>query len=75
MKDESSAPKANGQDKANGDVAEKPAPAKKGRVGALVDAEKKAVRRRSSLGVPMSLQIPQVPGRFNTPCGLAEMFH
>ena len=46
MKDE---PKTNGK------------PAKKGRVGDLVDAEKKA-RRRSSLGGGISLPVPGIPG-------------
>lgn len=45
----------------NGNGVEKPV--KKGRVGAIVDAEKKA-RRRSSLGGTISLPIPQVPGQF-----------
>lgn len=36
-------------------------PVKKGRVGALVDAEKKA-RRRSSLGGTITLPVPQIPG-------------
>ena len=36
-------------------------PLKKGRVGAIVDAEKKA-RRRSSLGGTITLPVPQIPG-------------
>lgn len=49
MKDDS---KSNGAEK----------PVKKGRVGAIVDAEKKA-RRRSSLGGVISLPVPQIPGQ------------
>jgi hypothetical protein len=37
-------------------------PVKKGRIGALVDAEKKA-RRRSSLGGTITLPVPQIPGQ------------
>lgn len=38
------------------------APSKKGRVGDLVAAEKKA-RRRSSLGGTVSLPVPGIPGQ------------
>ena len=41
-------------------------PAKKGRVGKLVDAEKKA-RRRSSLGGGISLSVPGIPGMCPSP--------
>jgi len=37
-------------------------PLKKGRLGAIVDAEKKA-RRRSSLGGTITLPVPQIPGQ------------
>lgn len=43
-------------------------PVKKGRVGALVDAEKKA-RRRSSLGGGISLPVPGIPGMWTYPTG------
>jgi len=53
MKDDSKPkPATNGAEK----------PVKKGRVGALVDAEKKA-RRRSSLGGTITLPVPQIPGQ------------
>jgi hypothetical protein len=54
MKDESDSkpkPATNGAEKV-----------KKGRIGALVDAEKKA-RRRSSLGGTITLPVPQIPGQ------------
>lgn len=54
--------KENGHANGNDDAKVSPAvPAKRGRVGALADGEKK-LRRRSSMGVPMNLQIPQIPG-------------
>jgi hypothetical protein len=60
MKDESSKPKSkSATGNGNGNGIDKP---KKGRVGALVDAEKKA-RRRSSLGGSISLPVPQIPGQ------------
>jgi len=67
MKDES-------KPKSNGAGIEKP---KKGRVGAIVDAEKK-LRRRSSLGGGISLPVPQIPGQLFCPsfllasCGSEE---
>lgn len=51
--------------KGNGDakpVSKSSVPAKRGRVGAIVDAEKKN-RRRSSLGGGITLPVPQIPGR------------
>jgi len=51
--------------KANSDakpVSKSSVPAKRGRVGAIVDAEKKN-RRRSSLGGGITLPVPQIPGR------------
>lgn len=53
MKDESES-KSKSKSASNGAV-------KKGRVGAIVDAEKK-LRRRSSLGGTISLPVPQIPG-------------
>jgi regulator of chromosome condensation len=58
MKDDSTT-KANGNGSAK-PVSQTKVPAKKGRVGAIVDAEKKN-RRRSSLGGGITLGIPQIP--------------
>lgn len=47
-------------------------PTKKGRVGDLVSAEKKA-RRRSSLGGGISLPVPGIPGMSNVDTPFMEM--
>ena len=75
MKDESATTTTT---KANGDakpVSKSSVPAKRGRVGAIVDAEKKN-RRRSSLGGGITLPVPQIPGttslRLITWCSWAD---